>query len=633
MDVQEPFLKKVLGRRRQKRTTKPKKSIFYLEARRFKSRKWNLLIVAGLFFLLLGMFQVRLSEHKDAVKEIGKANALEKDKHRLFHNYTVYSAYGFRLYCMPCPLDFLTAFKFYNELDASADVGVKLRLSEGKKGNNVFPDTAGGYLNFAGILLLFGSLAVIIFGFGAFDDESYLKFLRSLHRLRKIIFQVFLFRIGLVAAFVLLLSAAMAVTAFFNGIAVLSPHYIIFTLIALLVLLCFFSTGAALGALKNRHGAIAALVTLFIFLNFIAPWVIIKIVRNISVSISEHQREYDKLKILMTFEKNGIKIFGKVRSGEEFIKLVRSYLAKELILLKDLEHQHRKRLLEKADKYQILTMFLPSTFYLSSVQELSGKGLTDYFLFYDFAEAKKEGFIKFYFENEYFADPKPKNVVPYLKGDEGIFFQAPALPEYFFMGLALQLLYMAAMFGMAFRNARRKLHPVKQKFPAEEDLFINIHRGKPNALLTSDDLTKDKLFNHLSGAEKLKSTIEFTWGSGTEGGFEDAWNCDFVYLPHPETFNAVGPAALHTYLFGERPKENMEIGDVLLKFALQRKLMVMEGFLQGLHPEKVNDILLKIEEQDHYCLLVTDDCYFTKAIVPNEKHIHCPTAPCWGSHL
>lgn len=193
------------------------------------------------------------------------------------------------------------------------------------------------------------------------------------------------------------------------------------------------------------------------------------------------------------------------------------------------------------------------------------------------------------------------------------------LRQYVLIGLLLQFVYFIAMGVTAYILGSRKVYPLKQEFPAEEDMFILITRSETNVLLTGDPLVKAKVYNHLSGKEKLKSQVDLVSGDQ----FESAWNSDFAYLPHPDTLEEIGPRALHTYLFGKAPEVKMDTWEVMFKFALQHKLIVMDDFLKGIPPDKIKDILLKIEEKELFCLIISSDYYFTTAIVKDRKNIYC----------
>lgn len=589
-----------------------------MELKHFAKKKRIFVTFILLFFGLLGVFQVQLGEFKAEVKETEKANKLEKQKPGQFAGYTPYSVYGLHFICMPSPLDFLNNFKIQNGLESSADVGSKLNITEDKKGNNALPDTAGGYLNFVGILLLAGAVLMAVFGFTDFYDENRWKYFCSCNSIKKVFFQVVSVRITVVTSFVLLLVSGTVILAFINGINILDKYYLYFTLAAIFVLNFFLILGTAHGASKDKTTGKSVLVILLIFLLVVVPWAAIKIGRHAALNISSHQTEYDKFDLLMIFERSGIKKFGDVRSGEEFEKLVKGYRDNNLKILENIESKHMEQLEDKAGKYRLFRMLFPSTYFLGSALEFSGKGTKGYFALYKYSRKKKIGFIIYYFQKEYFTKPGSKQVEPYLKGDEAIFILEPGLPDYFLLGSVLLIIYTIAAGVTAYIKVLRRVY-VKQKLPAEEDMFIHITQSETNVLFTLEPLVNAKLYNHLSGTEKLKSQVDLV--SGAE--FESAWNSDFAYLPHPDTLEDIGPRVLHTYLFGKAPKRNSDTWEVMFKFALLHKLIVMDDFLKGMPPDRIRDILLKIEEKQLFCLIISSDYYFTNAIVKDRKNIYC----------
>ncbi len=600
---------------------KPKQSIYRLELKWSLKKKRVLFTYILLFLVLLGMFQVRVREYIAEAKEAQKVAGLETQKAAQFSGYTAYSAYGLHFTCLPTPLDFLLAFKIYNPLSSSTDVGTKLNLYEDKKGNNALPDTAGGYLNFLGIFVLAGAIFSSIFGFAGLSDHDRLKYLCSYNSFKKVFLQVAAARMTVVSSFILLLFSATVPLGFINGVNIVDKHYIIFTVIMTGAVNFFLFLGAAHGASKNKTLGKAVLVIVLIFLLAAAPWAVITTGRHISLSISAYRTEFDIFEMLMTFEKSGYMKFGNERFNDDVIKFMKSYRDNELKILVSNETRHRRQMFERADKYSLFAMFFPTTFIQSSAMEFSGKGFAGLFGLYDYTLEKKIAFINYYFDNEYFKKPKPEKVESMLKGDDALFRLEPGFPAHFYPGAILMALYLAAAAATAYIKASRRVYD-KQKFHGEEDMFLNITQSQPNTLFTADPLPKNKLYNHLSGKEKLKSQVELIWDKDKD--VNGAWNIDFAYLPHPGTLEDIGPKTLHTYLFGTPPDQNMDTWEVMFAFAQKSKLIVMDDFLKGMPPDKIDDILLKIKEKELFCLIISSDYYFIDAIVKDKNNIFCP---------
>lgn len=595
---------------------KPKQSIYRMELKRVLKMKRILLTFLLLYFGLLGMFQVQVSEYKNEAEETRSAAKLENQKAGQFSGYTAYSVYGLHFTCLPTPLDFLLGFKIHNGLGSSADVGTSLNIYEDKKGKNALPDTFGGYLNFVGILVLAGSIFPSVFGFLGFSDKKRWKYLCSHHSFKKVFLQTAAARMTVVSSFILLLVPATILLGFINGINIIDKHYLLYGLIMIGVGNFFLFLGAAHGASKNKTVGRTVLVIVLVVLLAAVPWAVIKTGRHISLGISAHRTEFDIFEMLMAFEKSGYMKFGDERFSDDVVKFMKSYRDNELKILESMEVRHRRQMVEKADKYSLLSMLFPTTFVMGSALEFSGKGIDGLFALYDYTLEKKIAFINYYFDNEYFKKPKPKEVESFLKGDDALFPLRPALPPYFYLGAILLALYLAAAAVTAYIKMSRRVYD-KQKFHHEEDMFLTLSQSQPNTLFTADPVAKNKLYNHLSGKEKLKSQIELVTGDE----FTDAYNIDFAYLPHPNTLEDIGPKTLHTYLFGKLPEQNMETWEVMFAFALQHKLIVMDDFLEGMHPRHIADILGEIERNERFCLIISSDYYFIDAVVKDKKNI------------
>lgn len=512
-----------------------------------------------------------MKEYKGELKEIEIANRLENLKAGQFDRYTPYSVYGVRFIIMPAPLNFLQTFLVYNDLVSAVDTGTKLLIYESRKGNNVTPDTAAGYLNFSGLLLLFGSILACVYGYMGYNNEKYLKYLCRLKTFKNVFFSIFAAR---------------------------------------LVLDFFLFTGALFGALKNKSAGIALLLGMILLPDFLVPWIVIKTVKNISVSISEHQTQYDQLKILMAFEKMGIKKFGDVRSGEAFNNLVKSYLENQLKFQEDMESKHRQRIMEKIEKYRLMSVFFPSSFYLTSTAEISGKGYNNYIAFYDFSKKKKREFIAFYFQKEYFDKPGPGKVDSFIKGDDSIFRCQSGLPGNFLLGIGLILFYMLGSIIGTYFIVYNKVYPVKKKLPGEDDLFIHMGKGEDTFFFTGDPLVKSKIYNHFSGKETLESDINLL----PESSLDTTGQIDFSYLPNPRDLKGICSKMLYKFLTGEKMKKNREKWQVMLEQELQHDLIIFDEFFKDLAPENIDEILKILKEKDKFYLVITNDFYMTKEL-------------------
>jgi hypothetical protein len=574
-----------------------------------------MVVVLVFFVMLMAMAQVDMKEYKGELKEVDTANQLQKLNAGQFDRYTPYSVYGVRFVIMPSPLNFLQAFGVYNDLVSAVDTGSKLLLYESRKGNNITPDTAAGYLNFSGLLFLLGSILASVYGYTGFHHKQYLKYLCRLKVFKNVFFSILWARLVLFSLVILCILAGNVVLGWINGMNILDSHYLLYSLLVLAVLIFFLFNGALFGALKNRMAGIALVVGMILLVDFLVLWIVIKTVKNISVSISEHQTQYDQLKILMAFEKRGFKKFGDLRTGDEVREFIKSYFENEVKFYEDMESKHRQRIIEKIEKYKTLSVFFPSSFYLAATAEISGKGYNNYFAFYDFTEKKKREFSKFYAEKQYLAEPKPGQVESFIKGDDSIFRCKSSLPGNFLLGMVLLFFYMSGSLFATYFIVYNRVYPVKKKLPGEDDLFIHILREEDKFFFSGYALVKAKIYNHFSGKETLEGDISLD----PDSSLETTGKIDFAYLPNPGELKGICAKTLHKFLFGEKMEKNREKWFVMLKHALQYELIILDDFFKDLTPDEIDEALKILKEKEKYFLVITNDFYMTKVLADKKN--------------
>lgn len=593
---------------------KPIKSLYYLEFKKLVCL-WNLATLFTLIALLLGIAQLGIIELKKELSEIEISNKLEKLHVEQFERYQAYGAYGIKFYMMPSSLSFMSGFKVYSSLIAAVDHGTKLNISETRKGPNILPDPAHGFLNFAGLLLIFGSLLSMLLGDKTFNNEKESRFLCSLKRFDRMFVVLITSRMIFITTALILLTLCAALLARLNGLTIPVPYFLAFFGLAVLVMNFYYFLGIFAGSLKTRIKRVVTFVGLFLALTILPLLVIVNLAKGVSNTISEYQTEYDKLRFYMAIERNGIKRFGNTRSGEEINQFIRGFIANELKIIEDMEGKYKKELHDKVGMFQDLSCFFPALFYLSSANEISGGGYKSYFDFYGFIEKMKNGFIKFFFDKEYFSKVESGKVESFIKGDNNIFYCRPGLPPKFLFGIILTLLYTAILGFFTYRNIKRRVFPIHEKIDNEDDFYVEIARGNNNILFTDSELLKAKLYNHLSGKETLKGEIAIIPGLDSETGSA----VEFTYIPGPEAFANISPTVLHCFLFGVEPERNMDTWDILLKFLLTQKIVILDQFIKGTEPKRVKELTVWLSQKQLYCLIITNDYYMAKELV-KDKH-------------
>lgn len=588
-----------------------KESIFYVECKKLTRRR-NLVIIFTLSALLLVMQQYNIYRYKESLTDIVGISETEQLCANQFKTWSTYATYGVILASYPSPMIFIEAFKIYGELYAHINTDIGLRIFETKKNRDVLPDPASGYLNFSGLLLLVVGILLLIYGYPAFQDEKQLKFLSSLRPSSNVFWKVLLSRMFFVSIIILLLILCSVIIAFLNGINVLNPYYLCFTLVTLLVSNFFLFAGTFLGTVKNKAIGITALVLVF-SINYVSPWLFGVIASSFSPSISERQTEKDKLEILSAFENRGIKKFGKVRRGETVKEFITGFFDNELKLIENVEIKHKSRIFKMQKIYQSLSCLLPGSFFIETVLELSGQGFKNYSLFYEFVEQEKHKFTKYYADNEFFSEPKPPDVESYVKDNNNIFYAKPSLPDNFWIGIFLTLFYSAIFLFFAHRNFKNKIYRLKEKLEDEMDLYVEIDNKKTNILFTGSETFKTKLFNHFSGKEKLKGDIAIL----PDPEAKDSFNTNFAYIPNREHFKNISSNTLYCFMFGTKPAKALDFWDIMLQYMRSHpeKIFILDEYTKDMPPQRIKELKEWLEHDQIYCLLLTHDYYFTKDFV------------------
>jgi hypothetical protein len=91
---------------------------------------------------------------------------------------------------------------------------------------------------------------------------------------------------------------------------------------------------------------------------------------------------------------------------------------------------------------------LPSTFYLSTANEISGKGYQNFIRFYQYIQNLKWKFIRFYIDKRYYSDSS--KVESFIKGNENLFYSETFYPRCFLQGGQLTLLYIMGLFIVSY---------------------------------------------------------------------------------------------------------------------------------------------------------------------------------------
>lgn len=480
------------------------KTIFGIELRRVFCKR-NLIIFLVLLLLLTVFILEGVKEYTSIFKNKKTFQVTEKTKVAQYVHYTQYGLYGIRLMFIPSPLSIIfNNSGLFKDLMANVDVGERLNIYNSMKGRQVFDDP-GGFMDVSGFLLLFGSLLGLLYGYDAFRNSDYMKFLLSISNRKTLFFHIVFSRIILLNMFILILAFISLIIPLINGINLFNTSFLAFAFVLSLVITFFIIFGSITGMYKKKMTGLLTLVALFFVFVFVFPWMVNKIVRiNAGSLIPNYKVELDKLKIIMAFESRVFKEVGIFRSGnkasEHIKKLIHSYIDNEYKKILETEEKAKRGIIEKISDYQRISAFFPTTFYFAACYELSSRGYLNFIDFYSYNQSLKDDFFKFYIYRKF--DAPTEKIESYIKNNENLYVGKSRLPGNMQLGVLLTLFYIAVLFYIGFIRFRKTVHPLPQKKNAFDKLDIKLKKGTFNTFDVYDDDFLSQIFNIFSGKIK-----------------------------------------------------------------------------------------------------------------------------------
>jgi ABC-type Na+ transport system ATPase subunit NatA len=482
------------------------RAIFSYESRRFLCKK-N--IAVFLLFLVLSLYLVQdgISQYNSIIENKARFQEIEEVKVSQYINYTQYGLYGIRLLFIPSPLSiFFTNSSLISGLTANIDSSDVLRIYNSFKGKNLYSEKIGGYKDFAGIILLFGTLLVLYFGHDSFRYKGYIKFLSGLSDYRRVFAFIQVSRVLLLMLFFTLLTVLALLLLAINGILLKSSdvYYLLYFLgVWFLVMIFLFMLGVITGTAKSRFNGIAMLLVFWFAFVFFIPGVINTLTSKRADDItSNYQLEFEKLKVLMDFEKRALDQAKRYTSMKERVtserKLVESSLTNEIKRIQDLEEKMKQEMMDSFYFFRNLSVVFPTTFYQSVSNEVGSRGYENFFSFYQYIQCLKDGFVRYYIKKKFYSNYD--KVESFIRGDQNLYYAASRLPGNFWWGILITLLYIALLTTGSYRRFKSFLfHIPDKKMPELKKLDVELKSGQSEVVLTGEQTLKNQFYNVLSG--------------------------------------------------------------------------------------------------------------------------------------
>jgi hypothetical protein len=441
-------------------------AFFRFEAFRIFAEKKNLAFFA-LIALSTGYFAWSgVNEYRRSLAEKKFFVDFEKEKTRQIATYAQYGTFGFRILYETAPLNlFFINSSILQDLESNIDNYEAIRIDSSFKGDKLFL-MRGYFKDFAGILLVFGSLLMLYLGHLALVSPPYLRFLALRMPLARYFFLTTAARLFWLDLLFLVLIMGLFVGVQAGGIVFSGQERGVFLCFSLfLVLLLDFIY--LLGQLTTVLIRFRKTFFLWFFVVWFACIFLLPELSRISVFRNSQSLEpaekinLEKFRNLMAMEQE-FRDYLKAnpRSSLDQVRQMQKEFAVQFInssylVNTGLEMRYFRQIENVIAAHERRSVFFPTTYYQFLSGEASGKGYHGYLEFMDYIMKLRNRFMQFYLKRRYL---EPDSAVEsFVKGSENIFRSRSRLPRSFVPGVMLTALYCAALLLLAFLSLQRQV--------------------------------------------------------------------------------------------------------------------------------------------------------------------------------
>ena len=560
------------------------KKFFFLEASRiFCIRKVLMLLLFYLFSIYF--IQSGIGQYKENIGEKEHFQEFEKIRVENFQYYAQYGTYGFRLLFIPGPLSalFSNAGIIHTNINAFIDAGERMKIYESFKGKTAFIGYTSIFMNLTGFILLFYSLLVLFYGLESYKNHDFLKFLECKLSRKKLFLMVFLSRLLLLFSWCLLIFLTAWFLYMLNGINRINVGmFALYNLVAFIMLGFFLFCGMLAGTFKNKLTRIVFIFALWLLFVFFIPALVSKIVYNRAESImSTYKMDIEKFKVMMSIEKKAKEEAGKLDvdnvNTEIRRKLYEYFWNNEFKTIFGYEQSMINEMKDVVSLYHNLSLFFPTSFFLSANNEISGCGYESLIAFYEYAYKLKMGFVQYYAEKSFYSGEKEKTVKPFLKGDENIFRASSHLPAKFDFGILISLLWILLPIFLLWIRFNRVLDHAQET--KRELNPKDLNKDKTKIIFTLDRGLLPQLIKKLKAQNTPFLSVP---GPGSLPGDTKVKNLFYLFgLAVPEALKEIAGKYVLTLEPDKKGKVLIEITR-LIAIEVKADVIIFDNFLAGL---------------------------------------------------
>lgn len=471
-------------------------SIFHFEFKKILAGR-NLILLFIIAIIINSFLYLGIDKHKKRLKSIEAFQEAETAKVKQYRLYNQYGGFGIRFLFIPAVTNVFASGDIDALLLSKVNAAETLDIVAPYKGKNFF-FRSGKFktiADFTDFFLIFGCFIVLIYG--AAMKKDYFKILSNFMGGFKAFISVMTAKILIITVvyfILLLLSFSLVLLC---GLEIQITHFFPWFFVGLIVFVFFFSVGHIISQFKKKVAIIIALGAVYLSSVVIIPMVIYQITELRARQIPELSNfELENIKLYHTIEKKLFARFGAARELKKeeikpFMEEIDKAMDAEFKSIFDREKKMKQEISDVANFKQYFSSIYPSSFLLSSWQEMSGAGYKSLLEFYEFSLQEKKKFLKFIIQKTILNKNKPGNVENFIKGYGNIFYAKSTIPNGFWPGIGLTLFYSLILFFAAFR-----IHKNEMKIQ-EPVISPQITHNTKNVLfiLCESEKIKDAVFN------------------------------------------------------------------------------------------------------------------------------------------
>jgi len=490
-------------------------AIFALDSKRLNTRR-NVIFL--LVFIIMSGFLVThgIDYYNEILTRSRDFQTIQESYFKVWTNYVFYNDMGAKYLLVPSPSAIFFSSHFGEDIVYGHVNGVAtLDTFVLKRGKMAFSQYTPFKFCFSSMAILFISLISLFLGYEATRSS---EFLRSMvcHVRQGLVYSMLLsIRFLAVTLAFLLTFGLMILLVYLHGISFDSASmkgFGSFFLAGELNILFFLLIGGLFGTFKDKRFAKGYMLIFWAIVIFVIPGIVKYSVSNRIDNISsELNLDLTKFKIVRDFEKRALEKIGKFswEKIDQIRELVEGYWNNDFKEMERLDREFDEGTDKVIHSYQNYSLLNPTTFFELTVSEASGHGYGNYSRFISFLHEARRKFLRFYFDHEYYCDPKKMEY--FIEGDEDLFKGESLLPMNFATGIIINLGYILIAFGVGFFFFNRSIyHMGAQKAGALNNVNIKIAKGDFSPWLVREDHLKMLFFNLLNGRFKQLLKQGFT---------------------------------------------------------------------------------------------------------------------------